>query len=304
MQIEQLYYFFEVANCASFSKATNKIFTTQQNLSKAISNLEKELGKNLFIRHPQGVKLTPDGLIFYEKVSHLLKNQLKVGFSTNEPESTENFFVNICSTLSVNSLLMPSILQQLYTRYPSLTVKIHEENMYSLLPYISKNNCLGIAFFFNDHFNNVLSSQYASKISFKKIFTSRLGIIVSKNSPLASKKDISLEEAFANPFICNFTSLLSENKSFNIFKGNLIEISSQELSDFLLVNNKAISFLIEAALPQKNQNLNPAQKLTFIPFRENILLSAMICKNIYYPFCEAENIFIATARDITKRDFS
>ena len=43
MQLQQLIYFVTVAEQGSINKAAEKLFITQPNLSKAISNLENEL---------------------------------------------------------------------------------------------------------------------------------------------------------------------------------------------------------------------------------------------------------------------
>ena len=41
-------------------------------MSKALLNLEKEVGVELFIRNPKGMQLTKKGEAFFEKVDKLL----------------------------------------------------------------------------------------------------------------------------------------------------------------------------------------------------------------------------------------
>lgn len=66
MQLQQLIYFMTVADQGSFNKAAEKLFATQPNLSKAISNLESELKVNIFYRTNRGVELTEDGKKLYQ----------------------------------------------------------------------------------------------------------------------------------------------------------------------------------------------------------------------------------------------
>lgn len=61
MQIRQLQYFIAVAQSGSFSQAAADLFMTQPPLSAAISQLEKELGSQLLVRHARGVSLTATG---------------------------------------------------------------------------------------------------------------------------------------------------------------------------------------------------------------------------------------------------
>ena len=58
MQLQQLIYFVTVAEQGSINKAAEKLFITQPNLSKAISNLESELKVRVFNRTNKGVALT------------------------------------------------------------------------------------------------------------------------------------------------------------------------------------------------------------------------------------------------------
>ena len=50
MTLQQIKYFIEVAQEKSFSQAADNLFVAQSGLSRAISNLEQELGVSLFVR--------------------------------------------------------------------------------------------------------------------------------------------------------------------------------------------------------------------------------------------------------------
>lgn len=53
-----------VAQSGSISKASAALFVAQPNLSRAIKELENELGITLFDRSAQGMKLTPEGEVY------------------------------------------------------------------------------------------------------------------------------------------------------------------------------------------------------------------------------------------------
>jgi DNA-binding transcriptional LysR family regulator len=73
MEIKQLQYFLEVCRCGSFSGAAQRLYVTQQGISKAISTLEHELEVELFVRSRQGVALTPQGTYLKERCAFLLE---------------------------------------------------------------------------------------------------------------------------------------------------------------------------------------------------------------------------------------
>jgi DNA-binding transcriptional LysR family regulator len=68
MEIRQLKYFLAVADQRSFVNAANVLFISRQAVSKAVAQLETELGVELFMRDSNGAFLTPGGVLFYDRI--------------------------------------------------------------------------------------------------------------------------------------------------------------------------------------------------------------------------------------------
>ena len=68
-------YVIAVAECKSISQAAEMLYISQPSLSRYLSNLENELGVNLFVRTLNGTELTAAGKIYleYAKEIKLLK---------------------------------------------------------------------------------------------------------------------------------------------------------------------------------------------------------------------------------------
>jgi DNA-binding transcriptional LysR family regulator len=73
MNLNQLRYFIEVANSTSISNASKTLFTTPQNISKAILQLEEELNIKLFHRVKSGMFLTSEGLTAYRMAKNIIE---------------------------------------------------------------------------------------------------------------------------------------------------------------------------------------------------------------------------------------
>ncbi len=67
---QQIYYFQITMQCSSFSQAAEKAYTTQSNISKNISNLEKMLGQHLFIRQKKGIIPTQKAILLNAELNH------------------------------------------------------------------------------------------------------------------------------------------------------------------------------------------------------------------------------------------
>lgn len=78
MDLRTLRYFSVVAQEENMSKAAEILHVTQPTLSKAIKNLETELGKQLFKRGSFKIVLTPAGRLLEKRATDLLKMATKI----------------------------------------------------------------------------------------------------------------------------------------------------------------------------------------------------------------------------------
>src|SRR5258708_4956401 len=78
MELQQLRYFREVAEREHVTRAAEKLFVSQSAVSRAVTQLEEELGVPLFYRQGRAVVLSPYGRLFLEHVSRAL-NALESG---------------------------------------------------------------------------------------------------------------------------------------------------------------------------------------------------------------------------------
>lgn len=74
LNIKQLRYLSAVVRHGSLSAAAKEQYVTVQAISKAIGDLERELGRSLFVRESRGVHPTPFGNAFYQKTEPVLRD--------------------------------------------------------------------------------------------------------------------------------------------------------------------------------------------------------------------------------------
>lgn len=71
MTFQQLKYLLEIYHTGSISKAAENLFLAQSSLSTAISNLEDELGCQIFVRNKNGMTPTVEGLQIIERANKI-----------------------------------------------------------------------------------------------------------------------------------------------------------------------------------------------------------------------------------------
>ena len=72
MNLQQLRYAVEVERTGSITQAAENLFMGQPNLSKAIRELEREVGIEIFLRTPRGMELTEKGRVFLGYAKQIL----------------------------------------------------------------------------------------------------------------------------------------------------------------------------------------------------------------------------------------
>ena len=126
MNITYDYYriFYYVAKYKNITQAADVLMSNQPNVSRAISNLEHELGCRLFMRSNRGVTLTPEGQRLFNRVS-VAHQQLKAAEQElSDAKSLKNGIVSIgVSETAFNAVLLPR-LQKFHTLYPGIRIHI------------------------------------------------------------------------------------------------------------------------------------------------------------------------------------
>ena len=74
MKLEHMRLFMEVVESGSISQAAENTFISQQGLSTALKQMEKELQLDLFYRSNKGVTLTDEGKQFYHCCENIMRS--------------------------------------------------------------------------------------------------------------------------------------------------------------------------------------------------------------------------------------
>ncbi|HEX7610953.1 MAG TPA: LysR family transcriptional regulator [Solirubrobacteraceae bacterium] len=121
-----LTYFVAVAEEGQLTRAASRLGVAQPALSKAVAQLEADLGLTLFERHPRGVTLTPAGEQFYEKA------RLAVAADAEAEAMAESLARSISGTLRLGylgippALHTPDLFDAFAERYPEVELSLHD----------------------------------------------------------------------------------------------------------------------------------------------------------------------------------
>lgn len=122
MDIRRFRIFQKAAELKSFTKAANALYMTQPAVSKAIMELEEELGTPLFERFPKKVVLTPEGRVFLDRINGLLTHYDDVIAQAKTIKETS--CLRIGSGITVGNDTLPAMIKDLKKHFPDIQIQV------------------------------------------------------------------------------------------------------------------------------------------------------------------------------------
>lgn len=125
--------FYHVAKNKNITKTANELNITQPGISKAIKNLEEQLGCSLFIRTKSGVLLTAEGKVFFDQIKQAIEIINNAEDKLKEMIDLDFGSLNIgVSNTIVKKYLMPYI-KKFHDKYPNIKITIYTNPTFYLI---------------------------------------------------------------------------------------------------------------------------------------------------------------------------
>ena len=198
MQLQQLEYFVKVAELGSLNKAAEVFYVTQPALSKAIQNLEQEIGAEVLRRTNKGVSMTEDGKKLYEYAKVILSHVDLIRDIKGK---------DALQTLAVASyplISMSRIIADFYNRQSdrNVTIRLKEDRLMQVIDHVYEGRD-EISFLL---INNSQLREVKNTLKFKGLSLEILGhdtwyANVGEHSPLYDKELVTMEELIQYPIV-------------------------------------------------------------------------------------------------------
>jgi DNA-binding transcriptional LysR family regulator len=186
MEFKHIEYFVEACNEKNFSKAAQRLFISQQALSRCIGNLEKELGCILFKRTVKGIEPTVEGKYLYDKFRPIVQ-----GFHDAAVQSAAHFGnrpvrLPFCCAQGIIRNISPELLIAFGEQHPNIALELYELSDMLCDEYILKDA---------RHFGLVLRREWTDQLKYRciSVKTEPSYLLVHKDHPFAVHKSVSLE---------------------------------------------------------------------------------------------------------------
>lgn len=194
MDIQHLKYAIEIERHRSISKAAEKLYVSQPFLSKAIKELEKEIGVDIFNRTSRGVVPTKKGEDFLARAKEIIGDMEDLEQSFRE-KSAETVHIELSVPIACYiSHAFVEFIRELPTG-EEIRVDYRETNTMSTIRHVAEKDCnIGIIRYqtnFEDYYLRHLESK---DLAVKPIWKFNYHLVMSKASPLAKKEKLTTDD--------------------------------------------------------------------------------------------------------------
>lgn len=288
MEFRVLQYFLAIAREETISKAAESLHITQPTLSRQMKGLEEQLGKQLFIRGNRKINLTEEGILLRQRAKEIISLVEKTESEIMHSDTTISGDIYIGSGETEGMRILAKVIDTCHKEYPKIKFHLYSGNFQDVVEKI-ENGLID--------FGVLIEPADISKYDFIKLpVKDKWGVLMRKDSPIASLKSITADTLKKLPLICSSQEIVKNeisgwlNDDYNklniVATYNLIYNASllvEEGSGYALGLDKLI-------------NTSGNSKLCFIPLEPKLEVGLTLIWKKYHLFSKAASYFLNQLR--------
>ncbi len=194
MELRHLRYFQAVAEELSFSKAAHRLLIAQPALSRAVQELERDIGVRLFDRNRRAVRLTPGGVTLLREVGVIFERLDDTARKVRRAAAGEDGELRLGYIGPPTRPFLGALLKTYHERFPNVTIVLEERTPERVWEMVSKGRLsVGLT-------RPVLAHE-ALGLHFLPIRNEKLCAAVPTDHPLAGRRRIAWKALASEPIV-------------------------------------------------------------------------------------------------------
>ena len=200
MTLQQLKYVIEVAKAKSISEAAKKLFISQQSLTNAIKELEKEMNITIFLRTNKGILISKEGEIFLGYARQVLEQAYLLEEKYLKQDKRKQQFCVSTQHYSFAVNAFVDIIKEY--GHDEYDFSLRETQTYEIIEDVTRMKSEIGVLYIND-FNKLVIQKILKEhnLIFHSLIVVKPHIFISSKNPLAKKKKVTMEELRLYPYL-------------------------------------------------------------------------------------------------------
>ncbi|UJF16817.1 LysR substrate-binding domain-containing protein [Vibrio sp. SS-MA-C1-2] len=211
MKLQQLRYIVEIVNSElNMSLASERLFTTQPNVSKQVRLLEQELGVQIFERNGKHLStVTAVGEEIITSAIQTLLNADKIKVMANNLTNPDEGVLNLFTTQTIANYILPPAITEFIKTHPKVELNIFP----STSQQINSNVPTGLF-----DLSVVAQDMPNDEVVSLPCYIWTLSLVVPKGHPLTEVPNITLEQISQYPLVSYDEGSTGRNTQDTAFK--------------------------------------------------------------------------------------
>ncbi|MBO4636563.1 MAG: LysR family transcriptional regulator [Clostridiales bacterium] len=235
MTLKQLRYLITVAETGNMTEAARKLFIAQPSLTSAIRELENEYGITIFERSNKGIEVTPEGEEFLGYARQVLE---QADLIEERYTGSTKGKLHFCVSSQHYSFVVEAFVE-LLKEFGGDKYEFHvrETQTYDIIDDVSHlRSEIGILYLNGFNETVIRKALRDNGLVFETLFRAKPHVFIGKDSPLASKRSLTLKDLKPYP------RLSYEQGSHNSFYFSEEILSTVDCDKELIVRDRATLF--------------------------------------------------------------
>ena len=280
-----LHYFLAIAREQSITRAAQTLFISQSTLSRQMMDLEKQLGKQLFIRGKRKVTLTEDGVFLRNRAQEIMKllENTETALHADTQNLTGDIFISCGETVAMDTIA--ELMAEFHLQYPDVKLHTYSGDADAVIERIDK----GLA-----DMGLLLGPVRQEKYNYLNLHQKDVyGLLMPEECPLAAQKAINIDQLKSLPMILAEQTFFG-HQDLDWFGEDALNV----VATYNLIYNA--TFLVEhgigyALCLDRLVNTN-GRNLTFRPISPELSVGLYIVTKKYQVFSPAAKKFYEEIR--------
>ena len=188
-----LHYFLAIAREQNITRAAESLYVTQSTLSKQMMDLEKQLGKQLFVRGKRKLTLTEEGEYLRNRAQEILElmNNTESAFHTENAILSGHITIGCAETIAMDRIA--GYLSDFHRQYPDVRLHTHSGDADTVLERLDKGLVdMGL----------LLGPIRQEKYDYLNMYHKDVfGLLTPKNCALAAQEAVNIDQLKTLPII-------------------------------------------------------------------------------------------------------
>lgn len=219
MNIEYPHYFLDVAHTKSITQAARLNFISPQGMSRAMNELEKELDCQLLVRYSNKLSLSPLGEELVPLITDITDRYNKMlEYAANSAISDDNqdeSLILLCHNIAMLAFLPRTAVDFLFTSKELPFQEATNSKIRQIMTSVnetSRTHYIGLMSFFDNGrtaSDDGIQALEEAGLTYRPYLKTYDMVIVSKDSPLAGKAQLTDDDIKSRPLITTNSHLYS-----------------------------------------------------------------------------------------------